>query len=280
MKSNAVLRIVIYSILALILIIALIAGLLVRNFAIDFKFGFSEIQGTRGSSGSVNAADVQALKIEWVAGNVKVQPGDTDQITFQEDEGLAEKDQLIWDLSGNCLTIHYMQPRVNIGISVEISKDLIITVPKEWICTDLEVNAVSAIVDVTGLQIDTVEFEGVSGTCNFHDCDVGAMNIESVSGNIQFSGTMKKLDCESMSSNVTAVFFTIPSNINIESMSGDIDLTLPSDCGFRVEMDALSGDFYSEFPTTNNNGSYIHGNEQCLINIDAMSGDVTIRTGK
>ena len=42
-------------------------------------------------------------------------------------------------------------------------------------------------------------------------------------------------------------------------------------------MDALSSDFYSDFPTTVSNGNYVHGDGQCRISFNGLSGDLTIR---
>ena len=54
-------------------------------------------------------------------------------------------------------------------------------------------------------------------------------------------------------------------------------MVLPEDAGFTVKLDTMSGDFESDFDTTLRNDSYVAGNGRCRIDVDAMSGDVTIR---
>ena len=39
----------------------------------------------------------------------------------------------------------------------------------------------------------------------------------------------------------------------------------------------MSGNFDSDFTTTQRNGNYVAGDGRCHIEVDAMSGDVTIR---
>ena len=48
----------------------------------------------------------------------------------------------------------------------------------------------------------------------------------------------------------------------------------------RVMPKTLSGDFDSEFPTSMSGGDYICGDGRCRIEMDAMSGNVTIRKGQ
>ena len=62
----------------------------------------------------------------------------------------------------------------------------------------------------------------------------------------------------------------------MDSMSGDLTLTLPEDAGFTVSLDAMSSDFSSDFPTVKKNKSYVCGDGHCKIEVSAMSGDVAI----
>lgn len=41
----------------------------------------------------------------------------------------------------------------------------------------------------------------------------------------------------------------VPNLIKMDSMSGDLTLTLPEGAGFTVSLDAMSSDFSSDFPT-------------------------------
>ena len=63
----------------------------------------------------------------------------------------------------------------------------------------------------------------------------------------------------------------------MDSASGDLDISLPENAGFRVTIDALSGKFHSDFPATQNGNSYFYGNEACIIDFDGASGNVRIR---
>ncbi len=66
----------------------------------------------------------------------------------------------------------------------------------------------------------------------------------------------------------------------MDSMSGDLNLTLPQDTGFRLKMDAMSSNFSSEFPTEKENGYHVCGDGRCRIHVSAMSGSVNIYQGE
>jgi hypothetical protein len=65
----------------------------------------------------------------------------------------------------------------------------------------------------------------------------------------------------------------------MDGASGNLDITLPSNCGFTAETGGLSFDFTTDFQTTTRNGAHIHGDGSCRIEIEALSGRVNIRDG-
>lgn len=282
MKSNAIIRIILYSI-AIIILVSILAGALLLNTVVintDWtSFFMSENTGTVASEGRVPAGEIRDIQIEWAAGDITIEAGDVTEITFFETAGLVEQDQLIWNKKGDKLVIQYCKTRVYFGISVDAPKSLKIIVPRDWICDELAIDAASAEVNVTNMTIGAVDFDGASGVCTFTDCHVKNMDIDTASGDIRYSGTLTELDCDAASATCTLRLSNCPKRIDADMASGDLRLTLPENCGFTVDLDALSGDFTSDFPTTQNNGNYISGDGSCMISVSAMSGDVIIYKG-
>ena len=282
MRTNAIVRIVLYSIAILILVSILAGSLLLNTFLIDTDWSTiftSENTGTVASVGSVSANEIRDIQIEWAAGTINLQPGDVTEITFSETAGLAENDQMVWSQKGDKLVIRFCTTRVFFGISIDTPKDLLITVPRDWICDELDIDAASAEVNITGMTINAVDFEGASGVCTFMDCHVKTMDVDTASGDLRYSGTLAELDCDAASATCSLRLTNCPKRIDADMASGDLRLTLPENCGFTVNLDALSGDFTSELPTTTQNGNYICGDGSCIINVSAMSGDIMIYKG-
>ena len=237
-----------------------------------------------GQKNSFHASEVTELEIEWVAGEILIQPGNTDQITVREDDVSDAKYAMVLNQKGDELKISFCEENVSsyFGVNTrsDLSKDLTITVPRDWVCESLSIDCASATVEVNDMTIREVDFDGASGTCEFENCTVDEMDIDTASGDIRFIGALDILDCDAASASVYAVLSNTPSRLDMDSMSGDLDITLPGDAGFTVTLDGMTSDFSSDFETTVKNGNQVCGDGRCRINIDAMSGDVTIRKGE
>lgn len=283
MKANAIIRTVLYSIAILVLLGILVVGLVGNTILVNTDWesllmGDWELEeGNLASVGNVSADEIKNIKIEWAAGSITIRPGDVTDITFSETEGLSENQQMVWSQKGDQLIIQFSKPRVVFGNIMEKPKDLLITVPREWTCRELEIEAASAKVEVSDLTVFTAEYNTASGTSIFNNCIVDTLDIDTASGDIRFTGTLQELDCDAASASCNLQLSNIPKRIDADMASGDLDLTLPEESGFTLELEALSGDFHSDFPTTMRGQTHICGDGSCRITVSALSGDVTIR---
>ena len=297
MKTNAIVRIVIWSIVIIVLVGLLCSIIFGTSYLRSVFSGTTVIQKDVISietpaevleseeTLSIPADQVTDIEIEWVAGSILIQPADVDEIKISESDVTDEKYAMRWKLKGNKLSILFCEDTTisfNFGINIhtDLNKDLVIFVPRDWTCDTLEIDAAAASVEVNYMTIREVEFDGASGVCAFENCTVDTIDIDTASGDIEFYGSLNVLDFDGASGAITAVLTNTPNRLDIDGMSGDMDITLPADTGFTVSMNAMSSDFSSDFETTTKNGNQVHGDGSCRINIDAMSGDVTIRKGQ
>lgn len=283
MKSNAVMRILLYSAVLIVLIGILVCGLFFGMFSgrrSNFSFGWDD-DAVVTSSGSTGADRIRQLEIDWASGSITIQPGETDSILYEETGAGQSKYQMAVSESGGKLSIRYCKNRMmpGIGLSGNTRKDLTITVPADWVCEELELNVASADVDISGLTIRQVDFNGASGVCSFRGCTVDELEADTASGDIRYTGTLNSLDCGAASASFRGVLDNCPDKIKMSSASGDLDLTLPADAGFTLDKSTASGEFFSEFPTLNQNGNHICGDGSCRITFSAASGNVTVRKG-
>lgn len=283
MKRNAIIRIVIYA-----LVIAILIGILVAGIAADGLMGLiglgdNDFHTPQTSSGltaevCVDAQNIHDIEIEWVAGSITIEPGETDTIQILEAGARKESEQFVWRVNADELTIQYTDDTI-LGIHsiIDYGKDLTIKVPADWVGKELKVEAVSAQIDVNALTCTDVDLETVSGECTFTSCIVDRLSMETVSGNISYQGSAETIETDAVSASIDAILLTQPKSITMEGVSGDMTITLPDDSGFAVELDTASGDFTSDFPTTVLNDNYIVGDGECQISISGASGDVTIK---
>lgn len=282
MRTNAIIRIVIFSIVICILLLLLAAGIYWGSSgALRRLNGASEIisDGVTTASGTADASTLDKLSIDWVSGTITIRPGDTDTIQYRESGASDSKYQMVVKESGGTLHIKYSRDGLHLGWP-DLSKDLTITVPQDWVCRELEISAASATVDLQELTIRELDLDTASGTCRIESCNVENMDVDTASGNVDFSGSLNHFDCDSASAKVTLVLDNVPRHIEVDTASGDVDLTLPADAGFSAEIEGMSTRFNSDFSTTTQNGRHICGDGSCEIKVDAMSADVTIRKGQ
>ncbi|MBQ8564106.1 MAG: DUF4097 family beta strand repeat protein, partial [Firmicutes bacterium] len=235
---------------------------------------------------SLDPRQIREIDIEWAAGNITIEPADVDTIQLSEAARSETTHAMVWKQNNDKLTIRFSENiglDFNFGVTINdvISKDQNILVPMGWECDSLEVDAASTTLDVKNLIIQEVDFDGASGTCNFVNCVVDQLDLDTASGDIYFKGTLDTLDCDAASASVIAVLENVPSRIDMDSMSGDLDITLPANAGFTLNMDGLSTDFVSDFGySQKKDGSFYRGNGACKITMDAMSGDLYLREYK
>lgn len=283
MKTNAIVRIVLFSIAILVLLGILVTGLLIDMFQFDTSTEGQNLpvafDGVT-SQGAVGAEEVLNLDIEWIAGSITIMPVEnTDQITIAETGNDNEKYAMVYSQTGNTLNIQYCKESIqfpSLGLNVSVTKDLLITVPADWTCNELSIDTASADLNITDLKINEVDIDDASGVCRFENCTVGKISMDSASGDLDFAGYLYKLDFEGASANCRISVTNIPSEIDIDSASGNSELYLPENCGFTCTLSSMSGNFESEFETITRKGSHVHGDGSCVINVDALSGNVRI----
>lgn len=232
-----------------------------------------------GSTGSASTEAIREIKIEWISGSVTIEPGDVQEITFLESGNGTDKYEMVWKQSGDELVIQYSKDSSTAGFGLHFgdgSKDLTVTVPRGWVCDSLELDTASTDLTVRDMIIREMEIDSASGTAKFENCTVSSLDVDTASGDVTFSGSLNELDFEAASASFTGVLENVPNLIKMDSMSGGLTLTLPEDAGFTVSLDAMSSDFSSDFPTVKKNKSYVCGDGHCKIDVDAMSGDVSI----
>lgn len=261
----------------------------------------------QGDAYTVSAADVKELEINWVSGNVSFVSGSGSDISFQEkaNVSLTNAQRLRCTLQNGKLKISYCQQAHNVWQWLDLasfnlpSKDLVVTIPADYIgvIRELEVQAVSADVQMHGVYADDTEIESVSGDIDasgimgkkfsvattsgearVENIAVTKLDLESVSGELRCTGaTANQIEAETVSGNVTLSLDALPSELEADSVSGDITVLLyEKDANFTISLETVSGDVICQFPTVVQNGRYIAGDGLAKFKLGSVSGDFII----
>ncbi len=250
MKRNAIVRIVIFAMIALTLTGILAAGLT------EDLFGFEISGGTEVDyEASVEAEGAEKIEINWAAGAVRIKREDVDRIIFREVAEGTIKKKMVYRYTDNTLELNYSGKYS--GVNTAQKKDLVVIVPLNWSGKSIQINGAALTIDIVDITVDELEMDGADCVLNFR----GSVNKVSIDG----ASAQVKLNCTNRIS-----------QIEMDGASCKLDATLPAGCGFRVDMDGLGCKFNSDLPGIAQNGHYSYGDQQCKIEVDGLSCEVRI----
>ena len=302
MSTTKILTIVFWVISALVLVgLAIwfltgsIFGGWINGFGGSFNMGGTgfSIQNLTGPfdnrySETVSTTDLHSIRINWVAGEVTVVPHDGNdiQITESAQRTHDNNEQMFISTDGGSLIIRFREqsigilnmPRKNLEVLVPrgLSEDLRnITVgttsgsisTHDFNTTTLNLNSVSATVDISGIVSNVIDISTTSGALTATSIRAGRLDVSSVSGSVDISeayvtaidvsttsgrtvaeGEFEKLDISTISGNTTIRSRVVPETMNISSVSGAMDIYIPNNGEITVNHSAVSGRFSSAVP--------------------------------
>lgn len=224
--------------------------------------------------------DVQRIEIDWISGNVTVQYHDEDYIAVSETASRTlDKDNLLhyW-LDGDTLRIRFAKSGRFPSASLR-DKDLILLLPRNTALRDLSAETISADIFLQDITADHFDLESVSGSITVSAAgNAGALDIETTSGTISAAAeSFRSIDLDSTSGDITVEADALGGESGLESTSGDIELYLADD-SFTARISTLSGRFESDFPYNKADGDYICGSGGPEIDIETVSGNVSVFT--
>lgn len=117
----------------------------------------------------------------------------------------------------------------------------------------VNINTMSGDIDLEG-GMGKVDLESVSGDVTVNEAK-GRLNLASVSGDVIANALASLFDAQTVSGNITANVGTTE-NVELESVSGDIDIKLELADDGRLDADTVSGDIDIQFTNDNINASF------------------------
>ncbi|MBQ7416258.1 MAG: hypothetical protein IJW14_04390 [Oscillospiraceae bacterium] len=257
MKTKAIIRIVIYSLLFVMLTGLLLGGLGIGYFIRNLSSGNANGSGERTTTvRQVDSGEYSNLSIEWAAGSVKIVTGYNDKIIIKETRDTSVTSAMITEFEGNTLKIRYGSNFAFHFGSLQ-SKDLLIILPKEWVCRKLEIDGAALDIDISGVTIDRMELNGASTE-------------------LSFNGSVTELECNGAAAKMSMTCTSSPRNISLDGAACELTLDLPKDCGFVVDSDGVAIDIRSGHAYEVINGKYCYGDEYCKIDVSGVGCKVTV----
>ena len=270
-------------------IAAVVWGIVSPLLGIDggWMFGWQDYRydetGYTIGEGSIPYGEITAIDLDWVDGKIEIVAcGDTFvSLTESADAELPESARLRWRVDENGrLSIKYRKSSWFLGFGYENrNKTLILRIPERMLETLelLDVETVSSQVSVTDISADAFVYENVSGNLTLQNAAFTRCELESTSGDISLSDCrVERADAELVSGDLTFCSTVCPSALDIESVSGDVELLIPADSSFALLHETESGQFISDFSVTKQGERYVCGSGTAAFDVETVSGDLLL----
>lgn len=308
MKKSAIVRIVIWSVVALVLTGILFSVLVFKKnpdapiISNDYKYD-NEKEYSVGAT-ELSATEFTSVKVDWISGNMYLQPYNGNKVKIDETshDEIEEKYELRWLVKDDTLYIRPCKSMNFWNLADKIpAKDLFVYIPNDLavIIDEVEIDNSSACMSISGITADEFDITSVSGDIWFEKCNANEMkienvsgyinltetnadifDIENVSGNVEIMGIVTSLNVDSVSGEVLVCTNQAPQSADVSTVSGDIKFQISEDDGFCIDFDSVSGKITSEFPLAINDGEQTYGNGSHDFDFETISGNAYIEIRK
>lgn len=252
---------------------------------------------------TISPTGIQSLSILWTDGTITIAPYDGTEILLAESSSakLDEEHHLGYTTSGGVLQIFDdpVQAAVNFTWGQPISpRDLHIYLPStlaqeledlELNCTSTEldlrslcsktlsINTLDGTITVQDSSMDHLEVDGADADLHLQDSKICTLNVDNLDGSITIDASaVDQLDINTMDGNLSGTFLHCPQSILFDSLSGSMELCLPSDSQFTAQWDSFSGAYTSTFQGSYRDHTHIVGDGSAQISMNTMDGTLQI----
>lgn len=144
---------------------------------------------------------------------------------------------------------------------------------------DAKFSSTSGKIQLSG-KIDSLNLDTTSGDINLKDINNKSLICSTVSGQMNVSGTLSDIEAETTSGDAKITSNKMLSSLNFETTSADVDLSIPDNPGFTLNLDKLSGSLDSDFELNHHDDLYTYKNGTTNLYVSTTSGDLTIIKNK
>ena len=220
--------------------------------------------------------DITEIEIHWLTGDVYLVESNADGVAFQEDyTGDNEDYRMRYRVSNGKLIIQPCKSRLFSNMDLP-RKALTVFLPDTLTLDNITVETVSANVELMGGSVDSLTVSTTSGNITGPGLLAEDYDFGTVSGDISLTALPadgSDIDCETVSGEARISCTAAPDEVNFNSVSGDLRLTLPEgSCRYTLDLSTVSGD-------RDTDGFLSSGDKLCAITAETVSGDVELRTG-
>lgn len=300
---------------AVCVVAVLVCGLVV--FAKTARIGISYEDADRYTAGAATLNDtVKNLDIDWVDGAVTIayHAQDTVEIAETSKNTISDDARLRWWLDGDTLRVRYAKS--GFFTLRGLDKALTVTLPEGAALEGVLIDATAADVIAPKLQAKDVAVSLTSGSLDLEQTgqaervgltgtagniravlsDVGELSASTTAGDIELSfgaadsvavsvtagsiaatGDSAKQAAFDSTSGSIRVELNAFDDLQIDATAGSVTAALPSEPGYRANIDTTAGSFDYTVPLKREDKAYVCGDGSATLRIDTTAGNVVLK---
>ncbi len=229
--------------------------------------------------GTIPQEGIKALEIDWIDGEIEILVCEDayPSITETSKDELPESARLRWMIDDmGTLHIKYRESSYYFSGNAR-KKKLTVRLPAVLAenLSQIDLSVVSSNVMIKNMSAERLELESVSGNFIAEECRFGELDAELVSGAfVCNSPVTRSFDVETTSGTVLLMSDVCPAQINVESVSGEVKLTLPETTGMTLSFETVSGRFINGLGLSQSGNRFVSGDGSVPIRVETTSGDL------
>lgn len=231
---------------------------------------------------TIPANGIQNMSIDWLAGDITIEPYDGTDIVLEETSSNAfnENNSLDYTIRTNELQISYGPTKAGLVWSnsgLDTSKELHILLPHTVKLSELGIDSTSSNISIQGISPHELEVDTVSGNLDVANAVMTDLSFDSTSGSVAITDSnVQEIEADTVTGNLDAAVMVCPMEFSFNTTSGDATLTLPPDSQFRLTLNTATGQINSDFQGVYRGNTYIVGTGFGEFEVDSVSGSVNI----
>lgn len=297
-------------ILTIIVICSILLG--VVGYLIESKTGFlkSRDEQTQGNGNfninttkDFNKGNIKTINVDTVSTDINIITTKEDDIKvhfYGNSNSRKSPPYLVTKANGDNLDVLIKYPFNIFSININTKVILDIYIPEKY-KNNLEIKTVSADTIIDNFKLDKFKLTTISGEVKINSLTANETKFKSTSGELNINTLIsKKNEFKAISGDTTIENITgeilgdsvsgsfkleysdFRNSINVKTISGDMELTIPKKSEFKLDFESVSGGLKNDFPVTLLDNSGKHqikgnvGNGTKLIKIKTISGDSSV----
>ncbi len=239
-------------------------------------YQFDDSQNYVGTSNyQVDSSLISSIEIDWPNGEVKFIPSTTNMWEINETcvVDLEDETKFQYYLDGTTIRIQYVAFGTLYDKYSVLNKSLEVKVPSSF--ERCKINLVASDCIISNVSMDSLTIVSISGDVLLENVKSNEQTIMTSSGSITCNSCETYfITANSVSGSLLVRVDTIISSISFHSVSGDIQIYLDDNMGYKCDFTSVSGGYHtSKIEET----KYSYGAEDIKVTFDSISGSLSIR---